>query len=328
MFKNRKVLVTGGTGLVGRELAILLNSLGAHVRVVSLDKNNLKEYNIDVFNLDLRNYRNCENMCQGMDYIFHVAGIKGSPILVKQQPYVFIRDFLMMNTNMIEAMRKSKMKWGTYVSTVGTYGPAEIFKENELWNQMPSKNDWFAGWSKRMGELQIDAIEQQFSIRNISIIKPVNIYGKYDNFNLKTSTMIPSFIRKIYEAKDTVDIWGDGSPERDIIHARDVARALIFSVENRIEEPINVGNGIGIPIKTVLETLIKISGKILTINCDMSKPTGDKLRIADISRLKKYGFVSTITLEDGLKETYDWFIKHEGEEKYRYNPFGGNNDIF
>jgi GDP-L-fucose synthase len=322
MFKDKKVLVTGGTGLVGRELSLLLLSRGAQVRVASLDENNLKEYPIEVYKTDLRNLTNCKEMCKDMNYIFHVAGIKGSPVLVKAQPYIFFRDFLQLNTNMIAAMNECPtMIWGTYVSTVGTYGEADIFTESELWTRMPSKNDWYAGWAKRMGELQIDGYEQQYNKRNISIIKPVNIYGSYDNFDLRTSTMVPSFVRKIAEATDSIEIWGDGSTMRDIIHARDVAKALVFAVENRIKEPINVGNGKGICIKEVLETLIKISGKTIKINHDMTKPTGDKFRIADICRLVSYGFQSTVSLEEGLKETYNWYLEHKGEEVNRFNPF-------
>ena len=227
----------------------------------------------------------------------------------------------MMNTNMIDAIYNTKsVKWGLYTSTVGTYGQARSFKEEDLWTQMPSKNDWFAGWAKRMGELQVDAYEKEYNIRKISIIKPVNIYGKFDNFDLSTSTLIPSLIRKVAEAKDTVEIWGDGSAARDIIHARDVARSAIFAVENQIKEPINVGNGITVSIKEVIETLVKISGKDLTITNDLTKPTGDQYRVAIVDRLFKYGYKNSVSLEDGLRETYNWYIEN-GPTKGKFNPF-------
>ena len=222
---------------------------------------------------------------------------------------------------MITAMHSSDdMEWGLYTSTVGTYGPAKIFYEDKLWEQFPSKNDWFAGWAKRMGEVQIDAHRLQYGKNNVSIIKPVNIYGKFDNFDLRTSTLVPSLTRKVYEAKDTVTIWGNGTSERDIIHARDVARAAILAVTNKVDYPINVGNGVGIPIKTVLETLIKISGKKLEILLDLTKPTGDDSRTACVDKLNALGFKSIVSLEDGLRETYEWYSKnlnHTG----RYDAF-------
>jgi GDP-L-fucose synthase len=221
---------------------------------------------------------------------------------------------------MIAAMYTSDMGGGIYTSTVGTYGQAEIFRESELWDKNPSPNDWFAGWAKRMGEVQIDAYQQQYGEQNISIMKPVNIYGKYDNFNLATSTLVPSLVRKVVEATDSVEIWGDGSAGRDIIHARDVARAAMFLVENNITQPVNVGNGRCVTVKELIETLVKVSGKDLEITHDMTKPKGDSFRVADISRLRDHGFQSTVSLEEGLKETFDWFIAN--------NPYEGRHDPF
>ena len=138
----------------------------------------------------------------------------------------------------------------------------EHLKKEDLWTQNPSPNDWYAGWSKRMGEVQINAYDEQYEEPRMSIIKPANIYGKFDNFDLRTSTLIPSLTRKVAEATESVEIWGTGTAGRDIIHARDVARAAIFAVENRISEPMNVGNGKTFTIKSVIEALVKVSGKI------------------------------------------------------------------
>ena len=148
-----------------------------------------------------------------------------------------------------------------------------------------------------MGEVQVDAYEKENGTNKISIIKPVNIYGKFDNFNLETSTLIPSLIRKVAEAKDSVEIWGDGSAARDIIHARDVARSAIFAVKNQITEPLNVGNGKTYTIKNVIQTLIKASGKKLKITHDLSKPTGDQYRVAIVDRLLGYGYKNSVSLD-------------------------------
>lgn len=321
MFNNEKILVTGGTGLVGRELIELLVKQGAQITSVSLDENNLnKDWNVEYIKSDLRNFENCVKVCKDKKFIFHVAGIKGSPVLTKTKQYTFFTNFMQMNTNMIAAMYDSNMEWGLYTSTVGTYGPAAIFYEDRLWEQNPSENDWFAGWAKRMGEVQVDAYSKQYKHQRISIIKPVNIYGKFDNFDLRTSTLVPSLVRKVYEAKNEVEIWGDGSAERDIIHSRDVARAAMFSVSNKVPYPLNIGNGKGISIKTLIETLISVSGKNLTVKHDLTKPKGDESRIACVAKLRTLGFNSDISLEDGLKETYEW---------YRDNhPYNGRYDAF
>ena len=329
MFENKKVLVTGGTGLVGRELVELLVNRGANVTSVSLDDNNLDpEWGAKYIKMDLRSKENCHKLCKGMDYVFHIAGIKGSPVVMKTFQYQIFRDFIMMNTNMIDAIYNTdSVKWGLYTSTIGTYGPARTFKEEDLWTQNPSPNDWYAGWSKRMGEVQINAYDEQYEEPRMSIIKPANIYGKFDNFDLRTSTLIPSLTRKVAEATDSVEIWGTGTAGRDIIHARDVARAAIFAVENKISEPMNVGNGKTFTIKEVIETLVKVSGKDLEITHDLTKPTGDQFRVPITDRLKGYGFEVSLELEEGLRDTYEWYIKN-GPTTGRFNPYyvGENND--
>jgi GDP-L-fucose synthase len=327
-YNGKKVLVTGGTGLVGRELVKLLVKDGAIVTSISLDENNFEsDWGVNYIKADLRDIKNCIDAVKGQEYVFHIAGIKGSPVLVKEKPYAFFTDFILMNTNMIAAMYASEtMVWGLYTSTVGTYGPAEVFYEDKLWDQMPSRNDWFAGWSKRMAEVQIDAYQQQNGKRKISTIKPVNIYGKFDNFDLRTSTLIPSLVRKVSEAETTVDVWGTGLSKRDIIHARDVARAAMHVVEHRVEHPVNVGNGEAITIRQVVDTIIKVSGKNLEVVLDPTKPTGDDARVANIDKLKATGFISTVSLEDGIRETYEWYQKNKNY-KGRYDAFY-NNDKF
>lgn len=322
MLDNAKVLVTGGTGLVGRELVELLVGEGAIVTSVSLDEDNLDPaWDVRHYQLDLRDPVYCQQVVSGQDYVFHIAGIKGSPIITKTYQYKFFTDLLQLNTSMIDAMYKSSsMIWGLYTSTIGTYGPADIFNENDLWNQNPSPNDWYAGWAKRMGEVQVDAHTEQYGERKISIIKPANIYGKYDNFDLRTSTLVPSLIRKVAESQDQVTIWGDGSAGRDIIHARDVARAAILAMQCNIIEPLNVGSGTCSTIKSVIHTLVDISGKNLCIEHDLSKPTGDQNRVPNIHRLLRYGFKHSVPLYDGLKETYEWYVKN-GPTQGRYQPF-------
>ena len=322
MFKDKKILVTGGTGLVGRELVELLYKEGAKVTSVSLDENNLDpEWDVEYVKKDLRVHKNCIDLCKGKDYVFHIAGIKGSPVVMKTFQYQIFRDFIMMNTNMIDAIYNTEsVKWGLYTSTIGTYGPARTFKEDDLWTQNPSKNDWYAGWSKRMGEVQINAYDEQHRVPKMSIIKPANIYGKFDNFDLRTSTLIPSLTRKVAEAKQSVEIWGNGTAGRDIIHARDVARAAMFAVENKITEPLNVGHGKTFTIKEVIQTLVDVSNKDLEITHDLTKPTGDQFRVPNTERLRGHGFTPSVNLRDGLRETYEWYVKN-GPTKGRFNPY-------
>ena len=240
MYKDKNILVTGGTGLVGRELVELLVKSGAKVRSISLDDNNLNPlWGAEHFKADLRNIKNCISACAGMDYVFHIAGVKGSPVVMKKFQYQVFRDFNMMNTNVIDAIYNTpSVEWGLYTSTIGTY---------------------------------------------------------------------------------------DGSAGRDIVHARDVARAAMFAVQNKINSPLNVGQGKTFTIKEVIEALVKVSDKGLEITHDLSKPTGDQFRVPITDRLKGHGFEMSVGLEEGLKETFDWYMEN-GPTEGRYNPFHREED--
>jgi GDP-L-fucose synthase len=131
----------------------------------------------------------------------------------------------------------------------------------------------------------------------------------------------------VAEAKDSVEIWGNGSAGRDIVHARDVSAAAVFAVENEITKPLNVGHGKTFTIKDVIQTLVNVSDKDLEITHDLSKPTGDQFRVPNTDRLNGYGFAPSVGLEEGLRETYEWYMKN-GPTTGRFNPYhvGETND--
>lgn len=321
--KDKKILVTGGTGMVGQPLVAMLLEKGAKVTVVSLDKPERIDVNkIEFLNLDLRDFNNCMAVTKDKDIVFHVAGVKGSPTLTRDKPASFFVPMLQFNTNVLEAARVNNVKWTLYTSTVGVYGPAEVFHEDDVWKSFPSKNDWFAGWAKRIGELQLEAYKIQYKVANSSIVRPVNIYGRYDNFHPQTSMVIPSLIYKTLNAQDELNVWGDGSAVRDFIHSSDVARAMIFCVENEVTEPVNLGNGKGISIKRLVEAVIAGSGKNLKITWDTTKPNGDAYRVANTERINNLGFKPSISLEDGIKDTIEWYKTHTNDVNQRYEVFG------
>ena len=182
-FKNKKILITGGTGMIGIALTNSLLKDGAIVTIVSLDKFKIKKKNLKLINKDLREFKNCMELCKNKDYVFHLAGIKGSPEMTKIKPASFFVPTITFNTNILEAARRCGVKRTLYTSSIGVYNPAKIFYEDNMWKKPPSENDKFAGWAKRMGELQAEAYAIEHSKSNISIVRPANIYGPYDNFN-------------------------------------------------------------------------------------------------------------------------------------------------
>lgn len=322
-YSHKKVLVTGGTGMIGRQLVSLLIENGAEVTVVSLDDPQLVPKGIRFVRADLREFSNCLQACKKKEIVFHLAGIKGSPALTARQPASFFVPTISFNTNMMEAARCQNVSRFLYTSSIGVYHPVEVFYEDDVWKTFPSENDRFAGWAKRMGELQAESYKIEYGWDRISIVRPANVYGPFDNFDPQTAMVIPSLISRALSGENPLVVWGDGSPVRDFIHAKDVARGMMMAVEKGINVPINLGSGTGVTIKELAETIVKyIPGGPVRLVWDKSKPKGDKKRLMDVSRAKKLlGFKQTIPLEDGIKETITWYLDNREFLRKRYNVF-------
>lgn len=316
--KNKNVLVTGGNGMIGRSLIKLLQERESNITVADLTISKDLPSNINFKRVDLRYFDQCEELCVGMDYVFNSVGVKGSPKMCTEQPADFFVPMLQFNTNMMEAARLANVKWYLFTSSVGVYAPAEIFREDDVWSTFPSPNDRFAGWAKRMGELQAQAYSIQYDWDKVSIVRPANVYGRYDNFDPKNAMVVPSLIRKAYE-NEVLEVWGDGSPIRDFIHADDVARGMLFAVENEITKPINLGSGDGVAIRTIAEIIAKEFSR--EIKWLTNAPSGDTKRLFDMTRTKSYGFEPQVSIEDGIRDTIQWFLDNKEMVDNRYNIF-------
>lgn len=321
MYKGKKVLVTGGTGLIGRPLVEMLIEQGAMVRVVSLDDPSRAHPEAEFIQLNLVHFENCLKTCEGMNYVFHLAGIKGSPAMTGKKPASFFVPLILFNTNMMEAARQCKVKRYLYTSTIGVYAPAEIFYEDDVWKTFPSENDRFAGWAKRMGELQAEAYKIEYGWDKIAIVRPANVYGPYDNFDPDNAMVIPSLIKRGMDGENPLTVWGDGSPVRDFIHAKDVARGMFIALENTKGEPINLGSGIGVSIKKIVEIIVSNMKNKPEVVWDTTKPAGDRKRLMDISRAKSIGFEPEISIEEGIREVMDWYRDNKDIVNKRYNVF-------
>ena len=325
-YKDKKILVTGGTGLIGKQLVDLLIEEGAKIRIASLDDSSLAHPQAEFKRKNLMMFDNCLEVCEGIEYVFHLAGIKGSPKMASEKPASFFVPTVLFNTNLLEAARQSNVKRVLYTSSVGVYAPAELFHEADVWKTFPSENDKFAGWAKRMGELQIEAYRIEYKLSNISIVRPANVYGSYDNFDDKNAMVIPSLIKRAISGENPLVVWGDGSPIRDFIHAKDVARGMYFILEQGITEPINLGSGKGYSIKEITDIIVNNIHPKPEVTWDTTKPQGDKKRLMDMSKAYSYGFYPKIPLEEGIRETIEWYKKNHGAVKNKYNVF--NEGVF
>ena len=251
------------------------------------------------------------------DSVINCFGIKGSPIRAKERPLDFLTPSVKGNINIIENCFKHD-SFLVFLSSVGVYEPAEEFVEDTVWKTLPSINDWFPSWSKRIPELFLEAYKTQHNWTKYCILRPANIFGEHDNYG-DESTVIASTVRKIYNVEDggEIEAWGDGSPTRDFIYANEVATACLKCSEWGKHLISNIGSGEEISIKRMIETVAKVSGKSITIKWDVSKPNGDMKRRMNTEIQSKYGLLPETNFEHGIKFTYEFYKEQMKNEKNR-----------
>ena len=306
------ILVTGCSGLVGTYLTHGLIRRG--YRVIGVDINYSKflpsETDFQFQRLDLRDRNEVDVLFDHykFDGVINAFGIKGSPIRAKEKPLDFLEPSIKSNINIIENCHKHN-SWLVFMSSVGVYEPAEEFIEDTVWKTLPSPNDWFPSWSKRIPEIYLEAYKVQHGWENWTIVRPANIFGEYDNFG-EGATVIGATIKKVYESDGEIEAWGDGTPTRDFIYADDVAEACIRCYEDKLHITTNLGSGEEISIKRMIETVAKVSGKDIKINWDTSKPNGDMRRRMSTKIQEQFGLLPRIGFEQGIKRTYEHYEKN------------------
>ena len=321
--KNKRVLVTGGSGLIGIPLVRRLDKLGADVRVVSLDEESPFE-KIEFIKGDICNRDICEKALKDIQVVFHLAGIKGSIGVAQEKSAAFLVKNILMNTNIMEAARKQQVERFLYASSICIYPPAQVFEEKNAFTGLPHPSDKFGGMAKLVGEMQIEAYRLQYNIENFLIARPANTYGPYDNFNPVSALIIPALIYRLFDGENPLSVWGDGSAVRDFIYAGDVADFMIKMVEQNEAVPLNVGSGEPVNIKSVAETVVKHAGKIfgktIDIKWDTTKPSGEKYRVTSIEKAKSIlGWSPKVSLDAGVEKTVKWYNENKSNLMRRYD---------
>jgi len=282
MWKGKKVLVSGSEGMIGKELVEQLNNLGAEVTGIDLKQGK---------DCDLRKYWTCYNLCKDADIVFHLAGIKGSPRMTNERPLDFIGPMLQFDTNMILAALKCGVSKFLYTSSIAV--------EN-------IETDKFPAWAKMTGEMLIEAIRIQYKVKTYGtettdycIVRPSNVYGRFDNFDNPNAMVITSLIKKALTYKQ-IDVWGNGSEVRDFINAQDVARGMIDVMTEMPTEPINLCSGESHTIKDVAEIISSITKK--KVFYDENRKTGAKSRVMK----PNWPLEIKVSLKQGIEEAIEW----------------------
>ncbi|MAR77964.1 MAG: hypothetical protein CMD43_03360 [Gammaproteobacteria bacterium] len=316
-FSGRKCLVTGGTGLIGSEVVKILCKSKAIVTVVSLD-DLIVDNKAEHIKADLTDLEICKEIIKGNEYVFHIAGIKGSIEVTKKMPASFFVPLVMFNTNILESARLEGVSNLVYTSSIGAYSNAEVFIESDSFKGEPM--DTYPGWAKRMAELQIQAYKKQYDI-NWSVVRPCNVYGPGDNFDPENAMVIPSLMMRINKGESPLKVWGDGSAIRDFAFSRDVAEGVILAMYYGTNNSfVNLGSGTEVTVKQLVETLNSFID--FDYEFDTTKSAGFPRRVMDISLAREsINYNPSTSLVDGLKETWEWFKENQDQYKKRKNYF-------
>lgn len=310
-------LVTGGTGLIGRQVVRKLADSGVAVTTVSLDNISVSGASEHITG-DLTSFEFCERITRGFGAIFHMAGLKGSLEVTESRPASFLVPMLQFNTNVLEAARRNGITKLVYTSSIGAYSSAEMFREEDGFSGEPM--DTYPGWAKRIAELQIKAYSQEFET-DWAVVRPCNVYGPGDNFDPLNAMVIPSLMMKIRRGDNPVVVWGDGSAVRDFAFSADVADGIVLAAEHGTRGSfVNLGSGVGYSVRELVETLQEFLD--FDAEFDTSRSSGFPKRVMDISRAKEWlGYEPKTSLREGLENTWNWFVEHENEYLQRKNYF-------
>lgn len=303
-YSKVRVLITGSQGMVGTELKKRFPN-GKNILCPTQQE------------LDLTDYNKVEKYFKEHEpeYIFHLAARVGGILANMNGLAEFYTDNILMNTNVLHCAYKYKAK--KVVSLLSTCVYPDIveypLKEKDIHNGPPHESNFAYAYAKRMLDVQSRAYRKQYGCDFITAI-PNNLYGSNDNFDLKDSHVIPAIMRKVYEAKTSITLWGDGTPLREFTHVSDVADALLFLVEHYSGEgPINIGNTEEYSIGSVAEMIINIMEKKCAVIWDTQKPSGQYRKPSDNGRFIKLlketgqGFAYCNLYDDGLVDTCKWF---------------------
>jgi GDP-L-fucose synthase len=305
---NKRILVTGGSGFLGRQVIDQLSKAGADRDKITVPRSR---------DCDLRVLENCQRAVDQQDIVIHLAAHVGGIGLNREKPAELFYDNLMMGTHLIHASYQAGVEKFVCVGTICAYPKFTPvpFKEDDLWNGYPEETNAPYGIAKKALLVQLQAYRQQYSFNGVYLL-PVNLYGPEDNFDPRSSHVIPALIRKVHEAQIKGDkklpVWGDGSPTREFLYSEDAARGIVMGTQSYNDpEPVNLGTGYEISIRDLINLICELMEFEGEIVWETDKPNGQPRRCLDTERAKKgFGFTAQVDFKQGLKNTIEWWRQH------------------
>ncbi len=310
-WQNKRVCVTGGAGFLGSFVLEKLEERGAEEIFVP----HIEDYDLTL----LEDIKRMLDEAQP-DLIIHLAALAGGIEANRERPADFFYQNLMMGVPLMHESWERGVEKFVAIGTICAYPKFTPipFKEENLWEGYPEETNAPYGLAKKMLLVQAQAYREQHGFNAIYLL-PVNLYGPRDNFNLVTSHVIPALIRKCVEAQERggkeIVVWGTGSPTREFLYAGDAAEGILLAAERyNGSEPVNLGSGMEISIKELVNLITRLTGFEGEIDWDTSKPDGQPLRSLDTQRAFEYfGFKAQMPFEEGLRRSIDWFKENQGK---------------
>jgi GDP-L-fucose synthase len=302
---EKRILLTGGGGFLGSHLRRTLNEAGVS-RVFAPRR----------AEFDLTRLADVERLFESVqpEVLIHAAAVVGGIGANMAEPGRFFYENALMGIHLIEAARRYSVKKTVVLGTICAYPKFTPvpFSEDELWNGYPEETNAPYGVAKKALLVQCQSYRQQYGMNAIFLL-PVNLYGPGDNFDPRSSHVIPALIRKCLEARARGDreivLWGDGTPTREFLYVTDATRGILLATQKYDGEgPVNLGSGTEISIRDLAQMIARLTGFAGEIRWDVSMPNGQPRRCLDVSRAEKeFGFRATTPLDIGLEETISWY---------------------
>lgn len=309
---NKKIYIAGHSGMVGSAVKRILEQKGYQNLVTRTSSE-----------LDLRDKESVQAFFEEEkpDIVIDAAARVGGILANNDYPYQFLMENMQIQNNLIDVSLKNDVSKFVFLGSSCIYpkmAPQPLKEDYLLTDSLEPTNEWYA-IAKITGVKACQAVRKQFGKDFVSLM-PTNLYGTHDNFDLKSSHVLPAMIRKFHEAKldgnAPVTLWGSGTPMREFLFVDDMAESVVFALENVLPEHLyNVGTGSDLTIKELAETIQRIVGHEGEIRWDSSKPDGTPRKLMDVSKMHELGWKHQVELEEGIRRTYQWFLENQDAYK-------------
>ncbi|HVY72523.1 MAG TPA: GDP-L-fucose synthase [Candidatus Paceibacterota bacterium] len=307
--RDKKITVTGGAGFLGRAVVRALIAKGVPEQNIFIPRSN---------ECDLRTAEGAKRAVEGRDVVIHLAAVVGGIGANREHPGRFFYENAIMGIQLMESAREAGVQKFVTIGTVCSYPKFTPvpFKEESLWEGYPEETNAPYGLAKKMLLVQSEAYRDEYGFDGIYLM-PANLYGPGDNFDPASSHVIPALIRKVEDAIRSnalyIEAWGTGTPTREFLYVDDAAEGIVRATKSYEKpEPVNLGSGMEISIKDLMERIARLMDFTGEIRWDSTKPDGQPRRMLDVSRAEKeFGFRAHTGFEEGLRRTIEWWRQHQ-----------------